>query len=63
MFYEVCCSVSELDAEAGLAQVPILFNLSEPQRFQLAQCMKPRTFEADELVFRKGDQGEHSLHL
>ncbi len=38
-------------------QVPILFNLSEPQRFQLAQKMVHRDVAAGEVVFRQGDQG------
>ena len=38
-------------------QVPILFNLSEPQRFQLAQRMVQRDVAAGEVVFRQGDQG------
>jgi len=38
-------------------QVPILFNLSEPQRFQLAQKMVQRDVAAGEVVFRQGDQG------
>jgi hypothetical protein len=37
--------------------VPILFNLSEPQRFQLAQRMVQRDVPAGEVVFRQGDQG------
>lgn len=38
-------------------QVPILFNLSEPQRFQLAQKMVQRDVAAGEVVLRQGDQG------
>ena len=37
--------------------MPILFNLSEPQRFQLAQRMVQRDVPAGEVVFRQGDQG------
>ena len=46
-----------LDPNLFNVQVPILFNLSEPQRVQLAQRMTPRNFVAGELVFSKGDQG------
>ena len=38
-------------------QVPILFNLSEPQRFQLAQKMVQRDIAAGEVVIRQGHQG------
>ena len=41
----------------GGLQVPILFNLSEAQRFQLAQRMVQRDVPAGEVVFRQGDQG------
>ena len=42
----------------ALRRVPILFNLREPQLFELARCMRDQKFAAGQLVFRKGDPGE-----
>ena len=39
--------------------MPILFALSEAQLFELARCMGSATFKAGQLVFSKGDPGEH----
>ena len=44
--------------KAPLAQVPILFALSEAQLFELARCMGSATFTAGQLVFAKGDPGK-----
>ena len=41
-----------------LRKVPILFNLSEPQLFELARCMTSHRLKAGQTVFRQGDPGE-----
>ena len=41
-----------------LRKVPILFNLSEQQLFELARCMTSHRMKANQTVFRQGDPGE-----
>ncbi|KAK9817313.1 hypothetical protein WJX72_012521 [[Myrmecia] bisecta] len=41
-----------------LRKVPILFNLTEAQLFEVARCMKAETMRAGEMAFRKGDPGD-----
>ena len=41
-----------------VTQVPILFNLSDRQAWSLAQHMQPAHFKANEIVLRKGDEGD-----
>ncbi|GAB4820005.1 hypothetical protein N2152v2_007051 [Parachlorella kessleri] len=42
----------------ALRKVPILFNLSEQQLFQLAGCMHSIDFAEGDVVFRQGDPGD-----
>lgn len=41
-----------------LEKVPLLKNLSSKEKQQLADCLKTKTYQADDVIIREGDEGD-----
>ncbi|KAG1665295.1 hypothetical protein FOA52_015872 [Chlamydomonas sp. UWO 241] len=57
-FNELLGSAEELWRYKALSRVPLLYNLSEQQQWQLAKAMKLQTVTKNQVMFRKGDPGD-----